>query len=73
MQVHELHQNSLYVCKSFSYAAAAAISTKKALNLDTNLATLVGPVSVLEVYNKQIRDLLVSGNQPGTAAKRPCP
>ncbi|KAM1234642.1 hypothetical protein ACFX2J_004197 [Malus domestica] len=27
-------------------------------------------VSVLEVYNEQIRDLLVSGNQPGAAAKR---
>lgn len=27
-------------------------------------------VSVLEVYNEQIRDLLVSGSQPGTAAKR---
>ncbi|XP_020220094.1 kinesin-like protein KIN-14Q [Cajanus cajan] len=27
-------------------------------------------VSVLEVYNEQIRDLLVSGNHPGTAAKR---
>ncbi|KAM1244483.1 hypothetical protein ACFX1X_036270 [Malus domestica] len=27
-------------------------------------------VSVLEVYNEQIRDLLVSGNQPGTVAKR---
>ncbi|KAL5184381.1 Kinesin-like protein KIN-14Q [Glycine soja] len=27
-------------------------------------------VSVLEVYNEQIRDLLVAGNHPGTAAKR---
>ncbi|GLT64702.1 hypothetical protein SLA2020_371790 [Shorea laevis] len=27
-------------------------------------------VSVLEVYNEQIRDLLVSGTQPGMAAKR---
>lgn len=27
-------------------------------------------VSVLEVYNEQIRDLLVSGNQPGMAARR---
>ncbi|XP_027342983.1 kinesin-like protein KIN-14Q [Abrus precatorius] len=27
-------------------------------------------VSVLEVYNEQIRDLLVPGNHPGTAAKR---
>ena len=27
-------------------------------------------VSVLEVYNEQIRDLLVSGAQPGVAAKR---
>lgn len=27
-------------------------------------------VSVLEVYNEQIRDLLVSGSQPGTSAKR---
>ncbi|CAB4277106.1 unnamed protein product [Prunus armeniaca] len=27
-------------------------------------------VSVLEVYNEQIRDLLVSGNQPGAASKR---
>lgn len=27
-------------------------------------------VSVLEVYNEQIRDLLVPGNQPGAAAKR---
>lgn len=27
-------------------------------------------VSVLEVYNEQIRDLLVSGSQPGITAKR---
>ena len=27
-------------------------------------------VSVLEVYNEQIRDLLFSGNQPGTTARR---
>lgn len=27
-------------------------------------------VSVLEVYNEQIRDLLGSGSQPGVAAKR---
>lgn len=27
-------------------------------------------VSVLEVYNEQIRDLLLSGSQPGVAAKR---
>jgi kinesin family protein C2/C3 len=27
-------------------------------------------VSVLEVYNEQIRDLLVSDSQPGVAAKR---
>lgn len=27
-------------------------------------------VSVLEVYNEQIRDLLVSGNHPGGATKR---
>lgn len=27
-------------------------------------------VSVLEVYNEQIRDLLVSGAQPGAASKR---
>jgi kinesin family protein C2/C3 len=27
-------------------------------------------VSVLEVYNEQIKDLLVSDSQPGVAAKR---
>lgn len=27
-------------------------------------------VSVLEVYNEQIHDLLLSGSQPGVAAKR---
>lgn len=27
-------------------------------------------VSVLEVYNEQIRDLLVAGNHPGMAARR---
>lgn len=30
-------------------------------------------VSVLEVYNEQIRDLLVSGNQPGISARRLLP